>query len=391
MSYLNHPLEQKGFPSGLPYIVANEAAERFSFYGMRTILVVFMTQYLLSSNGQLAVMSEHDAKGWYHLFVSAVYLTPLLGAVIADLWWGKYRTIIFLSLIYCAGHLTLAIDDTRLGLAIGLGLIALGAGGIKPCVSAHLGDQFGQTNRSLISRAFAWFYMSINIGAFVSTLLTPWLLHNYGAGWAFGIPGVLMGLATLFFWLGRYKFVHIAPTGPQLFPELIKGENLRIMGRLGILYLFVAIFWSLFDQTGSSWVLQAKEMDRYLLGMEILPAQIQAANPLLIILLIPVFSYVIYPGLDKIFHLTSLRKIAIGFFLAALAFSVTSLAQEKIDAGQLPSIAWQLFSYLLLTSAEVMVSITALDWCRTLSGKSFSQTSFFKSRSSIGGRYWIEK
>jgi len=184
-------------------------------------------------------------------------------------------------------------------LAIGLGLIALGAGGIKPCVSAHLGDQFGKTNRSLISRAFAWFYMSINIGAFVSTLLTPWLLHNYGAGWAFGIPGVLMALATLFFWLGRYKFVHIAPIGPQLFPELIKGENLRIIGRLGILYLFVAIFWSLFDQTGSSWVLQAKEMDRYLLGMEILPAQIQAANPLLIILLIPVFSYVIYPFLGS--------------------------------------------------------------------------------------------
>jgi len=211
--------------------------------------------------------------------------------------------------------------------------------------------------------------MSINIGAFVSTLLTPWLLHNYGAGWAFGIPGVLMALATLFFWLGRYKFVHIAPIGPQLFPELIKGENLRIIGRLGILYLFVAIFWSLFDQTGSSWVLQAKEMDRYLLGMEILPAQIQAANPLLIILLIPVFSYVIYPGLEKIFHLTSLRKIAIGFFLAALAFSVTSLAQEKIDAGQLPSIAWQLFSYLLLTSAEVMVSITALEYAYTQAPK----------------------
>ena len=111
-------------------------------------------------------MGEEDTKGWYHLFVSAVYFTPLFGAVLADVWWGKYKTILLLSLVYCGGHLALALDDTRLG------LIALGAGGIKPCVSAHVGDQFGHGNRALISRTFGCFHMAINVGAFISTLLT---------------------------------------------------------------------------------------------------------------------------------------------------------------------------------------------------------------------------
>ena len=198
-SYRTAPVARAGMPAGIPYIIGNEAAERFSFYGMRAILVVFMTQYLVGTGGMTQVMGEEEAKGWFHLFVSAVYVTPLLGALLSDGLLGKYRTIILLSLVYCAGHFALAIDDTRWGLAIGLGLIALGAGGIKPCVSAHVGDQFGRTNRGLLSRAFAWFYFAINLGAFASSLATPWLLETWGSSVAFGVPGVLMLIATLIF------------------------------------------------------------------------------------------------------------------------------------------------------------------------------------------------
>jgi len=94
MAYRTHPEEREDMPPGIPFIIGNEAAERFSYYGMRTILVVFMTQYLMGANGMLDAMSEADAKGWYHVFVSAVYLTPLLGAFLSDIWLGKYRTII---------------------------------------------------------------------------------------------------------------------------------------------------------------------------------------------------------------------------------------------------------------------------------------------------------
>jgi POT family proton-dependent oligopeptide transporter len=178
--YRQTPLPSSRVPAGIPYIIGNEAAERFSFYGMRAVLVVFMTQYLLDSGGASEPMNEAEAKGWYHLFVSAVYFTPLLGALLSDVLLGKYRTIILLSLVYCAGHLALALDHSRIGLAIGLGLIALGAGGIKPCVSAHVGDQFGEQNGHLLSSVFGWFYFAINMGAFVSILMTPWLRRFAG-------------------------------------------------------------------------------------------------------------------------------------------------------------------------------------------------------------------
>jgi POT family proton-dependent oligopeptide transporter len=376
-------------PGGLPYIIANEAAERFSFYGMRAILVVVMTQYLLGSSGLLQVMSEEDAKGWYHLFVSAVYLTPLLGALLADGLLGKFRTIILLSLVYCAGHFVLALDDTRWGLAVGLGLIALGAGGIKPCVSAHLGDQFGRSNQGLLARAFSWFYFAINLGAFVSSLATPWLLQHYGAAVAFGLPGVLMLLATLIFWAGRNRFVHVPPGGRRFLKEVFSRVGLGALGRLTVVYLFIAVFWALFDQTGSSWVLQAKKMDLQLFGMELLPAQIQAANPLLVMLLIPLFSYVVYPAIDRFFPLTPLRKIAIGLFVAAAAFAIPTGVQLSIDQGGSPSIAWQLLAYVVLTSAEVMVSITCLEFSYTQAPKTMKSfvMAFFMLSISLGNLF----
>jgi POT family proton-dependent oligopeptide transporter len=387
--YLSAPVPRTNMPGGLPYIIANEAAERFSFYGMRAILVVFMTQYLLDSSGLLSVMSEADAKGWYHLFVSAVYLTPLLGALIADGILGKFRTIILLSLVYCAGHFVLALDDTRWGLAVGLGLIALGAGGIKPCVSAHLGDQFGSSNHGLLARAFSWFYFAINLGAFVSSLATPWLLQYYGSAVAFGLPGVLMLLATLIFWAGRYRFVHVPPGGRRFLKEVFSRTGMGALGRLTVVYLFIAVFWALFDQTGSSWVLQAEHMDLQLFGTELLPAQIQAANPLLVMLLIPLFSYVVYPVIDRFFPLTPLRKIAMGLFVAAAAFAIPTGVQLSIDQGGSPSIAWQLLAYVVLTSAEVMVSITCLEFSYTQAPKTMKSfvMAFFMLSISLGNLF----
>jgi POT family proton-dependent oligopeptide transporter len=364
-NYRTAPVATSRLPAGIPFIIANEAAERFSFYGMRAVLVVFMTQYLLGADGMPDGMGEAEAKGWFHLFVSAVYFTPLLGALLSDGMLGKYRSIILLSLVYCLGHLALAIDHTRMGLAIGLGLIAVGAGGIKPCVSAHVGDQFGRSNGFLLSRVFSWFYFSINLGAFVSMLATPWLMKSYGASLAFAVPGVLMLLATLVFWSGRYRFVHIPPAGLSFVRETFSANGLSTLGRLSLIYVFVAVFWALFDQTGSAWVLQAQHMDRYLFGMEVLPAQIQAANPLFVMLLIPLFSYVVYPAIDRVWQLTELRKMAIGMFITVLAFAIPTWIQVQIDQGGTPSIAWQLLAYVVLTSAEVMVAVTCLQFSYT--------------------------
>jgi POT family proton-dependent oligopeptide transporter len=382
--YLTAPLKTDKMPPGVPYIVGNEAAERFSYYGMNSILVVFMTDHLL--------MPHDRAEGWYHIFVFCAYILPFFGAFFGDAILGKYRTILYVSIIYCFGHFTLAVNHSQAGLAIGLILIAIGAGGIKPCVSANVGDQFGATNQHLLTRVFSWFYFSINLGSAFSTMLIPWMLEpshiseSSRASWpswlvsflekihgpdiAFGTPGVLMLIATIVFWLGRKKFVHIPPVGLRKYvKEITQPENLKAIGNLLILVPFALMFWALWQQNFSSWIDQAKQMDRHLFGHEWLPAQIQTVNPIFILTMLPLFSYFIYPAIDRVFPLTPLRKFGMGLFVTALAFLIVALIQVRIDAGQHPNVIWQILAFFVLTAGEIMVSVTHLEFAYTQAPK----------------------
>jgi len=426
--FLTAPVKTDRMPPGIPFIVGNEAAERFNFYGMRAILVVFMTKYLMDRSGALAPMSENDANKWYHVFLFANYFVPMLGSIVADAFWGKYRTIFWLSLVYCAGSVVLAFDHTRLGLTLGLTLIAIGSGGIKPCVSSNVGDQFGTDNQHLISRAFGWFYFSVNFGSFFSILLIPWLLAKYGPMPAFGVPAALMLLATVIFWSGRYKFAHIPPRRdpfqkdflrflailfvaaavtagwvryaslhgwvffsaptlagvvvimpgvflplhrllprPPFTPELREGW--LVIGRLCIIYAFIAIFWSLWDQSGGEWVTQAEKMDLHFAGIDWLSSQIQALNAIMILSFIPLFQYVIYPVINKVFTLTPLRKIGLGLIVTGCSFMVSAWIETQIASGHRPNIGWQIPAYALLSAGEVMVSITGLEFAYTQAPK----------------------
>src|ERR1700720_3685300 len=187
--YLTSPPKITTMPPGVPYIVGNEAAERFSHYGMNSILTIFMTKYILDKMGPLRVMPPPKAEAWYHTFVSALYFLPIFGAILADAVFGKFWVVFWISIVYCLGHVTLALIgspvahaiEPRYLLAIGLLLIAIGAGGIKPCVSTNVGDQFGESNQHLLTLVFNWFYFSINAGSAFSTLLIPWLLEPYTA------------------------------------------------------------------------------------------------------------------------------------------------------------------------------------------------------------------
>lgn len=369
-------------PAGIPYIIGNEAAERFSYYGMRAILMIYMTQYLVNSSGQFELMSENEAQAYFHLFVSAVYFMPLFGALLADGLFGKYRTILLLSLIYCLGHFTLALDNTRMGLLLGQSLIAIGSGGIKPCVSAQIGDQFGPNNQHLLTKVYSWFYIAINVGAFAAMLIIPWLLNNSGPAIAFAVPGLLMLLATVLLWLGRHHYIHKPPAGMKFIKEMCSQVGLKRLAKLASIYAFFTVFWALFDQTGSSWIIQAQKMDRLLWGIELLPSQIQAANPLLIMLLVPLFTYFVYPRLNRYFVLTAIKKMQLGLFLTVVAFAIPSFIQMQLDAGLTPSILWQILAYVLLTSAEVMVSITCLEFSYTQAPatmKSFVMAFYFLS------------
>lgn len=384
------------FPSQIKYIVGNEACERYSYYGMRSILVIFMIT-------QLGIPKD-EATATYHLFTSACYLFPLIGAYISDRFWGKYKTILTLSLVYCAGHAVLSIWENQMGLYFGLGLIAVGSGGIKPCVSAHVGDQFTKDQVHLVRKVFDLFYWMINFGSFFSTLITPWTLKYFGASVAFGIPGVLMFIATFIFWLGRKEFVHVPPTGknPHSFSAVVltafknrksaqagqsfletatekhgaqNVEGAKAVVDIAKLFATIPLFWALFDQHGSSWVIQASLMDLNFMGIEFTPSQIAAWNPIMVMALIPLFSMVIYPGLEKLgFSMTPVKRMSGGMFVAGFSFVLVALFQYLIDAGVTLNVMWQFFPYLVITMAEVMVSITGLEFAYTQAPRSMKST-----------------
>ncbi len=345
-------------PAGIPFIVANEFAERFCFYGINAILTIYMTQFLR--------LGDADATTYHSLFKSAAYFSPLIGAVVSDVFWGKFRTIMTFSMVYCTGCFVLAFVPGATGLFLGLFMVAFGTGGIKPCVSTNVGDQFTSKNQHLIERAFSYFYLAINAGSSISIFFCPVLLKAYGPKLAFGMPAVMMGLATLVFWLGRKKFAVVPPAGKAWLKDVLSKEGLRIIGSLSIVYLFVAVFWALWDQSnGQTWTLQAESslMDKNLaFGFTLLPAQIQVVNGLFILIEVPIFTFAIYPAWAKLTKVTPLRKIAVGLFMVAGSFLIVSSIEARIQAGQVVSVWWQILAYMVLTASEVLVSITALEF-----------------------------
>jgi len=309
------------------------------------------------------------------------------------------------SIVYCFGHLFLAMFDTNLSLfSYGLLLIAIGAGGIKSSVSANVGDQFTSSNQHLMSKVYGWFYFSINAGSVISTMLIPYVYANYGAPWAFGIPGILMAIATIIFFSGRKMYVKIPPSGIKKdnfmfisgyalinFYKKKKGESLldvakvkfdsekvegiKAVWRVMAVFAFVPIFWAMWDQNLSEWVLQATKLDRHIFGYEVLPEQIQTVNPIFLLSMIPLFGYFVYPYFSKIgIKTTPLRRIGAGLLLTALSFVIIALLQEKVDAGLHPSVWWQILAYFILSAAEVLVSITGLEYAYTQSPKSMKST-----------------
>ncbi len=380
-------------PPQIPFIIGNEACERFSFYGMRNILTVFLIDWLLRNDLPSQSQREASAKAVFHLFVFGVYFTPLLGGFLADRFLGKYRTVLYISLLYCAGHACLAIfhGDPK-GFYAGLVLIALGSGGIKPCVSALVGDQFTAENKHLVNKVFAIFYWSINLGSFFASLLIPKTLRLFGPAVAFGIPGILMGIATLIFWLGRNQYVKVPPTGknPHSFLAVVRSA-FRNRGRLGSfldgarvehpdeavegvkavfrvlsIFAFIPFFWMLFDQKASTWVVQARSMDLRVGSWNFEPSQMQLVNPALVMLLIPVTTGIVYPFFKRLgWELNPLRRMPIGMALGATSFVIAGLLNVPVASGQKISVVWQVLPYVVLTIGEILVSVTGLEFAYT--------------------------
>jgi POT family proton-dependent oligopeptide transporter len=381
------------WPRQIKYIVGNEACERFSYYGMRSILAGYITGAVLKGGlGQDADASTEII----HTFVFANYFMPLFGAWLSDKIIGRYHTILWVSLFYCAGHGVLACSDLAgtvhgklLLLYTGMALIAFGSGGIKPCVSAFMGDQFKPEQSHLLQKAYGAFYWAINLGSFFSFLVIPWIKDRHGYSLAFGVPGIFMAIATFIFWLGTKYYVRVPPSretknagffkvlfaalsGPrapgQDFWDAARGrfsekEIDAAKSVLPILFVFalIPIFFSLFDQTNSTWVLQGGKMvPTRILGLDIGAEQMQSMNPLIVMVLVPLFTLGIYPRIGR--FASPLRRMSYGMFLAAASYLVVAALQRQIEAGAQLSVLWQTVPYVILTAAEVLVSTTGLEF-----------------------------
>jgi POT family proton-dependent oligopeptide transporter len=357
------------FPKAAPYIIGTETAERFSFYGMKAILTTFLIAQFFNPSNDMGLSKEAEAHAneVTHFFVAMVYLCSILGGLLADYVLGRYWTIIILSVVYCIGHAFLAIFESNYELFyMGLMLIAVGAGGVKPNVSVMVGDQFENDSDQNISKLYDIFYFGINLGAFFSMLITPLLKKHASPAVAFGVPGILMAIALVVFIAGTKKYKIKKPSdtkkemnGVSIFTQL------KSVWKVLVVFCFIPVFWALYDQNGSEWVIQAqhKNMNLTFLGVTWLPEQIQTINALFILVLIPTFTFGIYPFLQNNgIKTTALRKFGWGLALTALTFAFSAWIQHQLDSGIRLNIGWQLFAYLMITVAEILVSITGLEY-----------------------------
>ncbi|MDB5281641.1 MAG: transporter [Bacteroidota bacterium] len=369
----------KHFPKAAPYIVVTETAERFSFYGMKAILPTFLiTQFFNPThNPALQLGAEAHSNEVSHLFNALVYLLSIAGGLLADYVLGRYWTIIMLAVVYCVGHAFLALFDANYTLFFtGLMLICIGAGGVKPNVSVMVGDQFENETDANIAKLYDIFYFGINLGAFFSMLITPILKNSrFGAPLAFGVPGILMFIALVIFIMGTKKYKIKMPKDTRKEETAPFWEQLKSVWKVLVVFAFIPVYWALYDQNGSEWVIQAGSMNLNFLGITWLQEQIQVVNALLILVMIPIFSFGIYPWLERMgIRVTALRKIGWGLITLVITFCLIAWIQTQLDAGVKLNIAWQILAYIILTVSEILVSITGLEYAFSQAPKSMKST-----------------
>ena len=344
-----------GHPIGFWFFFWGEFAERCSYYGMRGILLLYMSEEL--------GFAKENANTIMSLFMAACYLLTLIGGYVADNFFGKYRTIVGFSLPYILGHFILGIEN-RACLAIALALLAMGSGVIKPNISSLMGmtyDRERPGDVKLRSTAFAMFYWAINLGAFISQFSMPWIRSHWGYQIAFIFPTVFMAVAFVVFALGKKHYAVETIVRRKSTPEE-RSLKIATVTRLGGLFALVMFFWAIFDQAASTWIFFARDyMDCTLFGVEIDPDQIQSFNPLFILALLPVVTVSCRILQNMGFRVSPTDKMLTGFFLTAMCMAIMAISGWIATPEAKVSVIWQIGAYLAITVAEVLISVTGLE------------------------------
>nr|CAB3266110.1 solute carrier family 15 member 1-like [Phallusia mammillata] len=367
-----------------------------------------------------------------------------MGAVIADSYWGKYKTILYLSVVYILGHAVKTVGSipyvpsqtAHVVLSmIGLFLIAVGSGGIKPCVSAFGGDQFQPEQTYIRKQFFSLFYFAINAGSLISTFVTPIFRADVNCypgetdpifdecyALAFGVPGALMVVALILFVIGTRWYTMYPPEG-SIVPRVCKCvysacknrwntpssernkdhwleystsskkliRDTKYVFRVMILFIPLPAFWALFDQQGSRWTLQAIQTNGHLGTLLIKPDQVEVLNPLFIVILIPIFESTLYPAL-RYFKIPfpPLRRMTVGLILAGTSFIAAAILQIEIDKTLTPLPPSNQYGVRIINAGSCNLSVTNGGQSTIVPMKSASEIDFFKFNTDTEYEYACE-
>lgn len=378
----------KEHPKGFWFVFWGELAERASYYGMRTILALYLVDILRFDKASGASVVQ--------FFMAAAYFTPLLGGYLADRWLGRYKTILYFSIPYVVGHLVLGGVPTRWAMFTALGLLALGAGSIKPNISTLLGQIYDHENKqALMTEGFSYYYAAINIGAVLTTFTLPWVRVTWGYGPALMVPAILMAAAFLVFAAGRrYYPREEVRKRPKKTPEQ-RAAEWATLRRLGGVFALIAVFWFVYDQNATTWMYFARDhLDLTLFPhFWIIPQvtltadQLQSFNPFFIVVLTPIFN-ALWQILKKRRGGRSVpdtRKMLVGFGIVVVCAATMSMAGFLAGSGRV-SVWFEVTAIFVMTLSELCVSVVGLEFAYTqaLPGTKSTVTAVFWLTVTVG-------
>ena len=360
----------KDHPKGLYILFFTEMWERFSYYGMRAILTLYMITEVSNNNPGLGWDDAFTLSiyGWYTM---AVYVMSIPGGIIADRWLGQKKTVLFGGILLVLGHSVLAID-TMWAFATGLALIVLGVGGLKPNISTMVGGLYkeGDPRRD---HGFTIFYIGINVGALLASLIVGAVGELLGWHYGFGLAGIGMtlGLAQYLYGQKYLKGVGEPPakkkeTEAAIHAPLTKIEKDRMVV-LFLSFIIIVAFWAAFEQAGGLMnIYTHSKVDRMFLGWQIPTSWFQSFNPLFIIIFGTIVANFWFRRQTSNKEASSLFKIAIGIMIMGTGFLMMSGASLQATSAGQAGMYWIVAAYLLHTIGELCASPSALSFITKL-------------------------
>ncbi len=362
-----------GHPAGLYVLFFTELWERFSYYGMRAILVLFMISTVSGDNPGFG-WTESEAIYLYGWYTALVYIMSIAGGWVADKYWGQKRTVLIGGLLLCAGHGILAVEALW-AFYSGLGLIILGVGGLKPNISTMVGGLYppGDDRRD---KGFTIFYIGINVGAFLSALIVGYVGETIGWHYGFGLAGIGMLVGQAVFMAGQKYLTGVGEATKDMTKAEMEAKKRPLttvekdrMKVMVISFALIVVFWGAFEQAGGLMnIYTAQKTDLYLAFMDFtVPASwFQSVNAFFIITLgVPIAAFW-YNWKQKGKESSSLFKMAIGVIIMGWGFLFMSAASLEFQAEGSSAMYWLVLAYLFHTIGELCASPVALSYITKL-------------------------